>query len=175
MDDRNLVLDVRELPYIDSFTHLGHTLAKDCRINIDTQIKRMTYISKCNEVKETYNFLHPKEMQKIILTFCSAFYGSNLWDFKSKGVKQIYNLWNTMVRDVYGLSRMTRSYIMEQLLSVHHGFKVDILSHFQKFYWKLLQSPSQPIRVLAAMIQSNVCSVSEKNFAKISMEAGIDP
>ena len=82
-------------------------------MNKDIQIKRMTYISKCNEVKETYNFLHPKEMQKIILTFYSAFYGSNLWDFKSEGAKRIYNLWNTIVRDVYNLPRMIRSYIVE--------------------------------------------------------------
>ena len=125
-----LVLDGRELPYADSLIHLRHTLAKDGRMNKDIQIKRMTYISKCNEVKETYNLLHPKEMQKIILTFCSAFYGSNLWDFKFVGAKKIYNLWNTMVRDVYDLPRMTMSYIVEQLLSVHHGFKVDIMSCF---------------------------------------------
>ena len=78
-----LRLDRRELPYVDSLTHLRHTLAKDGRMNIDTQIKRMTYISKCKEVKETYSFLHPKEMKKIILMFCSAFYDSNLWDFQS--------------------------------------------------------------------------------------------
>ena len=76
----------------------------------------MTYIFKYNEVKETYNFLHPKEMQTIILTFCSVSYGSNLWDFESEGVKKIYNLWDTTVRAVYGLPRMTRSYIVEQLI-----------------------------------------------------------
>ena len=83
-----LVLDGRELPYVDSIVHLGHTLAKDGKMNKDSQIKRMTYITKCNEVKETYNFLHPKQMQKVILSFCSAFYGSNLWDFESEGVKK---------------------------------------------------------------------------------------
>ena len=75
-----------------------------------------------------------------------------MWDFESEESKKIYNLWNTMVRDVYDLPRMTRRYIVEQLLSVHHRFKVDIMSHFQKFYLNLLRSPSQPTRVLAAII-----------------------
>ena len=121
-------------------------------MNNDIQIKRMTYISKFNEVKETYNFLHPNAMQQIILTFCSVLYGSNFWDFESEGATNIYNLWNTMVRGVYGLPRMTRRYIVEQLLFVHHRFKVDIMSCCQKFYLKLLRSPSQPTRVLSAMI-----------------------
>ena len=136
--------------------HLGHTLAKDGKMNKETQIKRMTYITKCNEIKETYKFLHPKELQKVILTFGSAFYGSNLWDLESEGLKKNYNLWNTTVRDVYGLPRMSRSYIVEYLLSVHHGFNVDIMSRFQKFYVNLLKSPSTPIRVLAAMLRSDV-------------------
>ena len=64
---------------------------------------------------------------------------------------------------------------MEQLLSVHHRFKVDIMSCFQKFYWKSLKSLSQSVRVLAAMIQSDVCTVHGKNLAKISKDAGTDP
>ena len=83
-----LRLDGRELPYIDSLTHLGHIIAKEVNMNIDIQIKRMIYISKFNKVKETYSFLYPKKMQKIILMFYSAFYGSNLWDFESEGVKK---------------------------------------------------------------------------------------
>ena len=60
-------------------------------------IKIMTYIAKCNDVRENYSFLHPRELQGVIQSFCSAFYGSNLWDLGSHHVKKIYNLWNSMV------------------------------------------------------------------------------
>ena len=119
-----LILDGRELAYVDSWVHLRHILPNDGRMNNDIQIKIMIYISKCNKMKESFNFWHPAEIQ-IILTFCSAFYGSNLWYFESEEAMKIYNLWNITVRDVYDLPRMTRRYIIEQLISVHHRFKVD--------------------------------------------------
>ena len=63
---------------------------------------------------------------------------------------------------------------MEQLLFVHHRIKVDIISYLKKFVLNLLRSLSQPTRVLAAIIQSDIYSVSGRNLVKISVEARID-
>ena len=49
------------------------------------------------------------------------------------------------------------------------------MTRFQKFYRNLLKSPSQPIRILAAMLRSDVCSVSGRNLARILEDAGRDP
>ena len=73
-----LILDGQELPYVNTVVHLGHTLSKDGWMEVDTRNKRMSYIAKFNEIKECYGFLDPKELQRIILTHCSTFYGSNL-------------------------------------------------------------------------------------------------
>ena len=63
---------------------------------------------------------------------------------------------------------------MEQLLFVHHRIKVDIISYLKKFVLNLLRSLSQPTRVLAAIIQSDIYSVSGRNLVNISVEARID-
>ena len=135
----------------------------------------MTFIAKFNEVKETYGFLHPRELQRVVLTFCSSFYGSNLWDLGSDECRKIFNLWNSSVRDLYDVPRNTRTYIVENLLSTHHGFKVDLMTRYQKFYTNLLKSPSYPVRILSAMLRSDVRSCSGRNIAFITDEAGVDP
>ena len=99
----------------------------------DTKIKQMSYIAKYNEVKESYKFLDTHELQQVILTHCSAFYGSNLWDFTSNETHKVFNLWNMSVRDIFDLPRTTRTYLIENMCSIHHGFRQDILSRFQKF------------------------------------------
>ena len=111
----------------------------------------------------------------MIVTFCAAFYGSNLWDFGSEEVKRVFNLWNATVRDVFDVPRSTRTHIVENLLSMHRGFKVDLLSRYQKFYMSLLRSPSMPVRVLSALLRNDVRSCSGRNLALITEEAGVDP
>ena len=155
--------------------HLGHTLTDDGKMSKDMNIKRMTYIVKCNDVREKYSFLHPRELQGVILTFCSAFYRSNLWQLGSDEVQKIYNLWNSTVRDVYDVPRMTRSYIVENLLSVHKGYKVDLMTRYQKFYMNLLKSLSHLVRVLLSILRTDIRSVSGRNQSMITKEAGVDP
>ena len=170
-----LLLDGKELPYVDSLVHLGHTLSKDGRMTADTKNKRMGYIAKFNEVKETYKFLDPKELQEVILTYCSAFYGSNLWDLTANETQKVSNLWNLSVRDIYNLPRTARTYLIENMCSIHYGFRLDILSRFQKFAKSLFKCPIGPVRTLATMLRTDVRSVFGQNLAFIAKEAGIDP
>ena len=66
-----LELNGRELPFVNSLVHLGHTLAMDGKMNKDMLTKGMTCISKCDDVKETFSFLHPRKMQRTILLYYS--------------------------------------------------------------------------------------------------------
>ena len=73
-----IILNGRNFPYVDSLYHLGHTLTNDGKMSKDVNIKRITFIMKCNNVREKYSFLHPRELQGVILMFCYVFYRSNL-------------------------------------------------------------------------------------------------
>ena len=78
-------------------------------------------------------------------------------------------------RDIHDLPRATRTYLIDNVFSLHHGFKVDIFSRFQRFSLSLLNSPLAPIRTLARILRSDVRSTFGQNLAKIGREAGIDP
>ena len=79
------------------------------------------------------------------------------------------------VRDIFDLPRTTRTYLIENVCSIHNGFRQDILSRFQKFVKNLFKSPIGSVRILASMLRTDVRSVFGKNLAFIAKEAGIDP
>ena len=70
---------------------------------------------------------------------------------------------------------MTRTYIVENLLSIQRGFKADIMSRFVKFYKNLLSSPSAPVRILAALLHTDIRSTTGYNLALIATEIEGDP
>ena len=87
----------------------------------------------------------------------------------------MFNLWNSSVRDIYNLPRMSWTFIVENLLSIHHGFKIDLLSHYQKNFKSLLNCNATPVRILATMLRSDLHSVTGQNLDMIMTTAGIDP
>ena len=135
----------------------------------------LNHLLKLNIIYDNYNFLDPKELQGVILTHCSTFYGSNLWDLAANETQKVFNLWNSSVRDIYNLPRTARTYLIENVCSIHHGFRLDILSRFQNFAKSLFNCLIAPIRILAAMLRSDVRSVFGQNIAFIAKEAWIDP
>ena len=89
--------------------------------------------------------------------------------------QKVFNLWNSSVRDIYNLPRAARTYLIENVLSTHHGFKTDIMSRFQKFVKSLFNCPMAPVRMLASMLRTDVWSVFGKNIACITKEVGRNP
>ena len=83
----------------------------------------------------------------------------------------MFNLSNSLVRNIYNLLSMFQNFIVENLLSIHHGFKIDLLSHYQK---KLLNCNASPVRILATMLRSDLRLVAGQNIAMITIEAKID-
>ena len=69
----------------------------------------------------------------------------------------------------------TQGHIVENLLSIHHGFKVDLILRYQKFYNSLLRSPSHPVRLLAALNRYDMRTTCGRNLASITKFAGVDP
>ena len=79
------------------------------------------------------------------------------------------------MRDIYNLPRNARTYLVENILSSHHGFKSDITSRFQKFAKSLFSCPIPAVRVLASMLRTDVRSVFGNNIAFLTREIGKNP
>ena len=79
-DPLPILLNGINLPWCDSYVHLGHTLSKNGSCNLDVDIKRRSFIGKFHEFRQELKKSHPEVFMTLIMIYNSHFYGSNLWD-----------------------------------------------------------------------------------------------
>ena len=85
-----LQLNGRSLPWVRTATHLGHELRQECTMEHDTWCARAKYIDKSISVRDMFEFDRPAEVLSANATYCSDFYGSNLWDLYGNRAEQCY-------------------------------------------------------------------------------------
>ena len=85
---------------------------------MDCNMRRGAYIGETVELLELFQYAHPLQKLSAIQTYSCSFYGSNLYDLYGPAANQLYRAWQISVRDALGVSRATRNYIVDHLLSV---------------------------------------------------------
>ena len=88
----------KELPWVASAEHLGHTLSQLTNMEKDCQRARGRFISNTIDVREKLNFAHPHLKMKAVQVMCMDAYGSMLWDLGSSSSEQFFKCWNTCVK-----------------------------------------------------------------------------
>ena len=82
-----LILRGQPLPWVSRAEHLGHTLCEDGTSAQDCREKRAQFIDSAVKIRESFDFAHPAEQIMTVDKYCSAAYGSNLWNFTENEVK----------------------------------------------------------------------------------------
>ena len=148
----NLVLDGKELPWVESAVHLGHVLHQSGTMEKDTLSKRAGFIDQSVDIRETFGFASPAEVLRAVKLYAGSHYGSMLWELGSGVAQQYYNAWNTCVKLAWQVPRGTHTYFVDQLLGCDMtSVKVDILSRYCKFVRGLRTSPSMKVAVMSAV------------------------
>ena len=73
-----LLLDGKELPWVQSANHLGHILHESATMEKDTLAKRAAFIRETTESRETFAFASPVEILRAVKLYAGSHYGSNL-------------------------------------------------------------------------------------------------
>ena len=86
-----LILCGRELPWVESANHLGHTLHESGSMDQDTSAARAKLIDQCVETQHSFSFASPVEILRAYQVYCSSHYGSMLWDLSNESGRQYFN------------------------------------------------------------------------------------
>ena len=170
----NLQLYGKPLPWVTHATHLGHEFHEDGTMSMDARIKRGSYIGKSLEVMDSFNFAAPSEVLGAIKLFASDLYGGMLWRLNSLEAEEVGCCWNTMVKDVWGLSRATHTYIVRWLSGPHSSLMEDLLARWVKYYQSCLSSPSPEVSIVARIAAGDIRTTTGANN-RIITELGLDP
>ena len=83
-----LQLAGKDLPWVETADHLGHTLHQLTSMDKDCQRARGRFISKSTEIRDQLSFAHPEHKMRAVQVMCTDAYGSTLWDLGSPSSEQ---------------------------------------------------------------------------------------
>ena len=130
-----LTLCGRDLPYVDSATHLGHELHKSGTMEHDAKVARARFIDQSVEVRQSFSFASPVEIVRALELYCTSHYGAVLWDLQGQGATQYCNAWTTAIKLAWDCPRATRTYLVQQVLACDSSSaKTEILARYCKFF-----------------------------------------
>ena len=164
------------LPWVEKCDHLGHVMNVTASSEEDCKIKRAKFIEEAVKIREQFKFAHPIEIIHATETYCSNFYGNQLWNLRGDAARMLFASWRTNIKLVWDLPRSTRSYFIENLLAL--GItppSVSLMTRQVTFFHSLLQSPSPEIQTLCHIAARDLRSTLGSNLAHIQSETGLNP
>ena len=164
----------KDLPWVESAVHLGHTLHQLVSMEKDCTRARAKYIDKTVQLRQGLSFARPDQVLKAAQIYCTDGYGSMIWNLESAACEQLFKSWNTMVKLIHGVPRSTYTYLVEgHLAAGHTSLRNQILSRYPGFFRKLLDSPSKEVRVLARMVSGDPRSSTFSNLRYLEKLTGL--
>ena len=129
---------------------------------------RAKFIDRSVDIREQLSFAHPDQIIKAMEVYCCDGYGSMLWSLDSETAESYFKSWNTAVKLIYQVPRMTYTYLVEGLLARRHtSLRNQVLGRYPRFLQGLLKSPSKEVRLLANIVAREPHSNTRKNIRYI--------
>ena len=171
-----LMLCGKDLPWVDTATHLGHEPHSSGTMEHDSNVARARFIDQTVEVRRSFSFASPAKVVRALQVYCTSFYGSMLWDLQSEGAKQFFNSWTTGIKLSWDCPRATRTYLVQQVLACGStSAKTEIMARYCKFFRSLRSSPSTEVATLANLLARDIRSSTGGNLRLIAGLSGKDP
>ena len=171
-----ILLNGNALPWVDNAAHLEHELHTTGNQDFDCRQRRSAYIGQTTELLGIFQYAHPLQKLAAIQTYACALYGSNLWNLYGPAAGQMFKCWNVTVRDAWGVTRLTRTHIVDHLLSGNLSpIKQLVIRRYIRFVQGLVKSQNQVLSVLSHWAVNTVQSVTGLNVANIRQEFGLNP
>ena len=133
------------LPWCDTYEHLGHLLYKDGTLKRDCDLKRRSFIGQFHALRQEIKYQKPIVFLKLINIYLSHFYGSNLWNLFD--CDSLYVTWNNVIRNIFNLPKRSHRYLIEPVSEFPH-LKCMLTNRFMKFFLSLYNSDKTVIKNL---------------------------
>ena len=155
----------KDLPWVESAVHLGHTLNQMSNMKKDCKRARARFIAKTIEIREQLSFANPDQIMQAVQVLCTDAYGSMIWELSSEEAEQFFKCWNTCVKLVHDIPRSTFTYLIEGYFAAEHTtLRNQVLARYPRFYRNLLNSPSREVRILANIVTADPRSTTCTNL-----------
>ena len=116
---------------VDKWPHLEQIVTNDCDDLEDLNAKKRSLISQINRITCTSRNVNCLTKTKLVKSYCTSFYGAELWDLSHSDVESLCVAWPKGIRRVYHLPYTTQSVLIP-------GLWCDTLPLIDLFYIRIM-------------------------------------
>ena len=143
---------------------------------IDCREKRAQFIDTSSRIREAFGFAHPCEQILAVEKYCTAVYGSNLWDLGGTEAGMMVSAWRTGHKLAWDVPRNCHTYLVEEVLAAGiASLEASLLMRFHGFFRGLIASPSHEVVVVALMAARDRRSTLGSNLTHLRDLTGLNP
>ena len=142
----------------------------------DCREKRAQFIDTSSKIREAFSFAHPCEQILAVEKYCTAVYGSNLWDLGGTEAGIMVSAWRTGHKLAWDVPRNCHTYLVEEVLAAGiASLEASLLMRFHGFFRGLIASPSHEVVVVALMAARDRRSTLGSNLTHLRDLTGLNP
>ena len=145
----------------------------------DIRCRRAEFIGNTTDVRTMFSFAQPNQIIQAVTTYCFSIHNCMYWPLFSDMAKQFFKCWFTCVKLTWDADSATKSYFVDNLLSVLSGglpsMRASVLACYGNFYHGVSHSTALEVRTLACLAAADVRSVIGSNLRNLTAETGLDP
>ena len=113
-------LDGNCISWNDSAKHLGNYISCNMSDDADCVYKKSCFIGSVNKLIGNFGHMYSHVKCKLFLSYCTSFYGSQMWRLSCKGLAQLCTSWQVAIRRLLHLPRTAHRWTLGPLLNALH-------------------------------------------------------
>ena len=102
----------RPIEYVNQFTHLGHIISDDLSDDDDIITRCNHFIGQVNNVLCYFRGLTPSTIYKLFRSYCTSFFGSELWLLSNSKIESLCVAWRKAVRRVWNMPSQAHTHFL---------------------------------------------------------------
>ena len=112
VDQCSFFVGGKRIDFVNSFVHLGHVITAVQNDDDDICKRRADFIGQVNNMTCTFNKLDPFTRYRLFRSYCSSFYGCELWLLSNSHIEDLCASWRKSLRTVWRLPNRTHSFLL---------------------------------------------------------------
>lgn len=160
-NDVKMVFNDTVLSPLDKGTHLGHIIGPKVEESV---LLDAVYTITRNVNSILHNFSHCTYDVKLSLfnAYCTAFYGSSIWNLSGKYTSLFYTAWRKSIRRILNIPRKTHCNILPTIADCMH-IETQLLCRFTKFITNGMSNNNTSLKLLLTVAINGSRSTISKN------------
>ena len=138
-------VDNSPIESVTSFLHLGHLLTSTLCDSEEITNRRAEFIGQVNNVLCFFRKLSSFVRYRLFQSFCTSYYGCELWSLDNKNIDGFCAAWRQGVRKSWNIPPRTHSYLLPLICDCLPIFD-ELCLRFLRFAFKCISHTSDLIR-----------------------------